>query len=173
MGLEKENKELKENMSNLTKSFEKINNFILGSFNKKEIKKLSEYKEPKVKTSTKASSKKSSQTEINSKRSPVTTRNRRGTKKVHAEVVDSVQAWNEGEDEENFEAIDESADFEEEEETESDEYETTPRKGSRRKKASGEGSGKKSAPVGGMNKRAMNRDIHAANRNTILHQLFH
>jgi len=172
MSLEKENKELKENMEHLTKSFERINNFILSSFNKKETKKLTEHKEPKAKPSTKTNSKKSSQTEINTKRSPITTRNRRGTKKVHNEVVDSVQAWNEGEGEEDYEAIDESADFEEEEEVESDDYDTTPRKG-RKKKAAGEGSGKKSAPAGGMNKRAMNRDIHAANRNTILHQLFH
>jgi len=39
LNLEKENKELKENMEIMHKNIQKINNFILSSFNKKETKK--------------------------------------------------------------------------------------------------------------------------------------
>jgi len=178
LNLERENKELKENMENLTKSVEKINNFILGSFNKKETKKLIEQKEAttKSKPSTTKGTKKSapnSQNDINIKRSPITTRNRKGTKKIHTEtVIDSVETWNEDLDE-DFE-VDVSDNIDEEED-EVEEYDVTPKKS--RRKSVNAGSGKKSltnaAGGAGMNKRAMNRDTHAANRNTILHQLFH
>lgn len=183
--LTQENEMLKKDMNILKESLEKLNEFISTAFTntlhntytkkiqdlENKLAKLDKKKNnsrKKDKDKDKESDQKSTE---NNKRSPIETRQRRTTKKVHTETPQT-QAEPDGID---YEALYQDDDFEAEGELSETSFgeeefeERTPKKGRRKKSGNAQskknGSGKKS-------RKTQNKELQAVNRNTIQYHLF-
>jgi len=174
--LTQENDNLKKEIETLKEDFEKLNNFISTSFentlNNTYVKKIRELEEKLAKTDKKKNQSKKKEPDQksveNNKRSPIETRHRKTTKKVHVETPQTEQTTVDIdiEDDEDFEVS--VASFRDDEDD--DYYEESPKKGKRKKSGTAAQSKK-----GGSNKKSMksqSKELRAVNRNTIQYHLW-